>query len=101
MVFKMTGSDNTRADIRILDAWTRTMGNSDQKIADIESIDDGWPRDTHEDLSNRITKHGFGSIAEHATNIAGILIANHNSLGIAGINNYARFKFLYISWYRC
>ncbi len=85
----MQGNDNTRADIRILDAWSRTMGSSIQKIADIEDQASGFPNSSHEDLINRINVHGIGTDGEHATQIAGILVANHNNKGIAGINKFA------------
>lgn len=87
----MSGDDNTRADIRVLDAWTRTMGNANQKIADIEDDNGGVPQTFHEDLLNRITANGL-VIGEHATNIAGLLVANHNNIGIAGVNKYAQLN---------
>ena len=89
----MPGNDNTRADIRIIDAWSKTMGNTSQKIADIESSDGGIP--SHDDLS-RITIQGLGIPGEHSTNIAGILIADHNTIGIAGLNKYAQlYSYVY------
>ena len=91
----MSGNDNTRVDIRVLDAWARTLGNSNQKIADIEDDDggtNGYPLTTHPDLIGRITKKGTGISGEHSTRIAGLLIANHNTIGIAGINKYAHLN---------
>ena len=91
----MTGNDNTRADIRIIDAWTRTMGNSNQNIADIEGDDggeNGYPLTTHTDLLGRITKRGSGITGDHSTRIAGLIVANHNSIGIAGVNKYAHLN---------
>lgn len=89
----MPGNDNTRADIRVLDAWSRTLGSNSQKIADIEDSQGGIP--SHTDLS-RITTQGGGIVGEHATNIAGILIANHNSIGIAGLNKFAQlYSYVY------
>jgi hypothetical protein len=44
----MPGNDNTRADIRVLDAWSRTFGSNSQKIADIEDGPGGIP--SHTDL---------------------------------------------------
>jgi len=85
----MSGSESTRADIRVLDAWSRTMGNSNQKIADIED-DNGYPNTYHPDLLDRIILQGFGFTGEHATNVAGLLVANHNTIGIAGVNKYAQ-----------
>ena len=88
----MPGNDNTRADIRVLDAWARTMGNSNQKIADIEGDDDGdngYPLSTHPDLIGRITLHGSSLPGEHSTAVSGLIVANHNSIGIAGVNKFA------------
>lgn len=50
----MVGDENTRADIRVLDAWARTMGSS-FKIADIESDEGAYPNTFHEDLIDRVT----------------------------------------------
>ena len=86
----MPGDDDTRADIRVLDAWARTFGNSTQKIADIEDSPGGIP--SHDDLLNRVSAHNAYEVGEHATNIAGILVANHNDEGIAGINKYAHLN---------
>ncbi|MHB8905606.1 MAG: S8 family peptidase, partial [Melioribacteraceae bacterium] len=95
----MSGDDNTRADIRVLDAWSRTMGNSNQKIADIEGDDsgaNGYPLTSHDDLLGRITTQGYGLIGEHSTNVAGLLVANHNTIGIAGVNKYAQlYSYVY------
>lgn len=92
----MPGNENTRADIRVLDAWSRTMGNSNQKIADVEGDDggnNGYPLTSHEDLLGRITTQGQGFIGEHSTAIAGLLVANHNTIGIAGVNKLAQLRF--------
>jgi hypothetical protein len=89
----MSGNDFTRADIRVMDAWNRTMGNTNQKIAIVESDDsgaNGFPNIYHEDLLGRITNQGLGFNGDHATSVAGIIVANHNNIGIAGINKYAQ-----------
>ncbi len=88
----MTGDENTRADIRVLEAWSRTMGNSNQKVADIEDSNGGIPSKFHNDLLNRVTTHGDIIVGEHATNIAGLLVANHNTIGIAGVNKFAQLN---------
>ncbi len=93
----MPGNDQTRADIRVLDAWQRATGNSTQKIADIEDSYGAFPA-LHEDLDNNriITQGGGIASGEHSTLIAGILIATHNTIGIAGINNYAKlYSYVY------
>ncbi|MHB8132174.1 MAG: S8 family peptidase, partial [Mobilitalea sp.] len=95
----MPGDDNTRADIRVLDAWSRTMGNSSQKIADIEGDNggtNGYPSTYHDDLLGRITTQGYGITGEHSTNVAGLLVANHNTIGIAGVNKFAQlYSYVY------
>lgn len=89
----MSGSESVRADIRILDAWDRTKGSSNTKIAIIEGPNDGgvagYPDTDHDDLEYRIYADGIG-ISEHATNVAGLIIANHNDIGIAGVNKFAQ-----------
>jgi Subtilase family len=94
----MPGNENTRADIRVLDAWAITMGNSNQKIADIEDDNGGVPDLEHEDLIDRITTQGLGVTGEHSTNVAGLIVANHNTIGIAGMNKYAQlYSYVYSS----
>lgn len=98
----MPGDENTRADIRVLDAWSRTMGNSNQKIADIEGDHggaNGYPLTSHDDLQGRITTQGQGFVGEHSTAVAGLLVANHNTIGIAGVNKFAHLRsYLYSNY---
>ncbi len=71
------------------------MGNSNQNIADIEGDDggtNGYALATHLDLVGRITNKGSGTKGDHSTRIAGLLVANHNTIGIAGINKYAHLN---------
>jgi hypothetical protein len=88
----MPGNENTRADIRVLDMWARTMGNSNQKIADIEDDNGAYPNTFHDDLIGRITTQGQGFVGEHATNIAGLLVASQHTIGIAGMNKFAQLR---------
>jgi hypothetical protein len=95
----MPGDENTRADIRVLEAWARTMGST-IKIADIEDNNGLYPNTLHEDLIDRITTQSPSSlVGEHATNIAGLLVAIHNSIGIAGVNKFAHLYSYYYDNY--
>lgn len=85
---------NQKADIRAPEAWAITKGDQNIKIAIIESndasnLDGGEPNANHPDLIGRITNHNTSAISDHATGVAGIIVANPNNGGIVGINWYS------------
>jgi subtilisin family serine protease len=89
---KMDGSETQRADIRAYDAWSITKGNANISIAIIEG-EDGEPNSYHPDLLGRITRHNSSLVSEHATEVAGVIVANPNNqpnpIGISGVNWYS------------
>jgi hypothetical protein len=75
---------NQRADIRAWEAWSITTGSQNIKIAIIEN--NSIPNSTHPDLLGRITTHNTILISEHACQVAGMIAANPNNIGIVGVN---------------
>lgn len=74
--------------IKANNAWDITKGNSNITVAVVE----GGIYTGHPDLANRIS-HSYDVITggspiyydTHATGVAGIIAANHNNIGVAGV----------------
>ena len=82
---------NSAYQINACDAWSITTGNSNVKVA----IIDGGIKENHEDFSSNQFVCSFDAQSittpalqdgSHATHVAGIIFAKHNSTGIAGIS---------------
>ena len=77
-------------DINVCDAWDITKGSADIVVAVIE----GGVQKTHPDLTN-IYKYNYDAESDknnsqiydigHGTSVAGIIGADHNNIGVAGI----------------
>ena len=76
---------NQRADIRAPEAWAITTGDPNIKIAIIEG-DDGEPNAQHTDLMGRVTTHNSIILSDHATSVAGLIVAKPYNNGIVGLN---------------
>jgi len=81
---------NSTYQINACGAWSITKGISNVKVA----VFDQGVKENHEDFSNNQFIYSYNTKTqstpasqegEHATHVAGIIFANHNNLGVAGI----------------
>ncbi len=97
------GSSTPGADIHMEEAWDITMGSADINIT---ILDDGIRLD-HEDLSSDKILPGWnyayghsnvspGDLRAHGMGCAGIIAADHNNVGIAGIAPNCKIRMLNI-----
>lgn len=85
------GGDNWGLKVlHIPEAWEKIENTNAVKVG---IYDHGFSKDVHEDLKSIVKQYNNGAIVnngDHGTHIAGIIGAEHNNVGIAGVSTNAK-----------
>ena len=80
----LNGTNSNGIDIKVLPVWRKGLGD---KAVSVGVIDTGVDT-THPDLRNHILLTGFGGYDKnqtHGTNVAGLIAARDNNMGMIGV----------------